>query len=273
MTASRVDNFQGSIKNYVIYLENKLGAYEERLAQYQYYGYFQNARLPSLTDIEPCQLPISQCDPRPISSAVTHPPAGSVASQPQGKPLQWDRELKKFLSKIPTPDSWEKRRQKLGLNSKEDFVHVLATLVGARIPGRTFQPTGISAVGFAGATAPSPSLKRAYIFAVSTSQLGQNTELLKKTLSFRHLLLASYCEVLVQTGEPADDVDQIMSVGLQRKSLERYRRGAVWVHRRIAELYSCGWGDRASELFLLCEIQTFLETPLMRTKKIQVVVN
>jgi hypothetical protein len=257
MAASRVGNYQGPIENYVSHLERKLKQYEELLDRY--YHYFQIAQSPSPTNLEPCQPPISQCDPRSISSAGTHPRVGSVASQLQKGPRQWEVELNKFLSEIPTRDSWEKRRQEVGLNSKDDFAYVLATLLGPKSPGKTLEP--------AGTTAPSPSIERAYHFAVSTSKLGQNSQLLMKTLLFRQLLLASYCEVLVKRGEPPCDVDKILSVGLQGKSLDRYRKGAVWVNRRISELYSCGWGDRGSELFLLCEIQTFLETPLMRTNK------
>ncbi|EXV04913.1 hypothetical protein X797_002598 [Metarhizium robertsii] len=250
MSPGRVDNHPGPIEDYVVYLEKKLEYYESLFASCSFnYHILQPA---SLTGVESCQLDDAlRFDPRMTSPPKKLTQVYPTAPQTAKGPSQWQVEMQKLLLEIPCTASWEHRRRDLGLNSAEDMVHVLVTLLGATIPGRTLEPVDKYISGFSSSSVYSPTLLPAYQFALSTCQFRKHSELMANIFLLREVILASYCEVLVKNGESQSDVDAIMSLCVKEKSLERYRRGAVWVNRRISELYSCGWKDRASELFLI----------------------
>ena len=70
---------------------------------------------------------------------------------------------------------------------------------------------------------------------------------------FAEIVAVSWCMVLLHIGHPESVVDPLMprSKRLTARSNRRLRTGVKMVHQIIVELSEAGWGDRASELFLL----------------------
>jgi hypothetical protein len=242
MDRTRLDNFAGSDEQYVDYLEIQVLNYRNPHYPLQ----ITPPHSPTL-ESQACQLEFSQFDPLTIPSTK--------------KPRQWEKEIDTYLADVPPITLWERRRQSLELVWNHDIGFVLATLLNGDIPNRTFAPQDTSPV-----ICSSPLLQRAHTFAISTNHMQKKSKLLTNICHFRGLLFGSLCAVLVKTGIRHEDVDPIMKVCLKERNFARYRSGAVWANRQMSALISCGWANRATELFLICKNFTFQSKNVLRVK-------
>ena len=238
MLNERLDDFSGSTEQYVVYLESQLRKSRDVIATLSN----QNPVSPPASPIlraQPDQLQVQQFDPSTIIPRTTVP--------------QWEKEINKLLDEVPTVALWLNKRQDLGLETVEVSIDVIAVLLGIRTLHKTSTTQERPSVDLFVLSPAAPLLQSAHSYALSAAELQTQNELATRLADYKQLILASYCAVLVHWDVPQRDVDVVMNVCFRGRNLERYQRGAVWVNRRISELFFHGWGHRASELFLLCK--------------------
>jgi hypothetical protein len=182
------------------------------------------------------------------TSLASNIPTQSQQQNSQPK-KQWERELGKFLVELPCPDTWDAVRQNLGLGPGISLSHVLNRLLCGG-SGNILESTTSDAIDV---SRHSALLQPAYRFASLTRQCRKEAHLAGALSCFREILLASYCYILKHVESDQAAAEVMKCAHLSETTVNRYYAGARWVNQQINTLYSRDWGDRATELFLICE--------------------
>jgi hypothetical protein len=168
----------------------------------------------------------------------------------------WHAEMDGVLDSIPDASSWMAQRKKeLGVYSSTQNHPILATVLAhSLIAHPAPEPT-------CSTSSRSPDtgtlLECAYAYGCATRNSQIKADSATKGVLFQELIFVSFCAVLESCGIPVDSIDQAMKscfFAKTEKSLERIRRGALWVNRCIVKLCQNKWGLRSTEIFLVGKI-------------------
>ena len=82
--------------------------------------------------------------------------------------------------------------------------------------------------------------------------------IMTKVQALQRFIFVCLCVVLQAEGVATDQVNSVMRMLISDtggKYLERVRKGVMWMNTLIDDLAGIGWGSRASELLMLCELR------------------
>jgi len=226
---TRIDNFQGSDSEYIIYLERKVT---------------------QLT--RPHSPPSSpQADVGDKLRFVPFEP-GTLATCGKTTPNRWQNEMDKMLGSFPGDGDWSSKRESTGLSTESKLLLAFDIITGISMP--SVKPTTVGSNLLAPA-----ELDTAFrlVGGYAKSVAAMNTEKVFTTqiVNFCNVIFVSQCCVLLHQGVEASRVDDLMKICISKsdpKNLGVLRRGAIWVNRMIRVLAGDGLGQRASEAFVLC---------------------
>jgi len=160
-----------------------------------------------------------------------------------------DKELDNFLKDVPPMRHWISKRQEASLESVRENRQATRILLGlgARDDDRVTQEANGSSL-----------LDLAEVYFKHCQKVKATGKWYTRMHHFTSLVAISWCQVLVKAQHPVHEVDSMMKRVLkneqhEERTLRRLRSGAVWVSKCITSLADAGWGDRATEIFLLCE--------------------
>ena len=259
----RINNFQGSIDEYIVYLESIVLQ--------------RNTPPPSPTrsDVRGEAIDGSVTDKLPYDAIkfIIHRPeakeddAEDCCSARPGKrkrvESRWEREMNEMTSRL-TPEDWASRRKSVGLSSQAGIIMGLDMLIQdiKPQPAQNTHEADLSAVTIYPANAV---LQLLNTFAVKTAALKIQETFTTQIFSFQVFVFVSLCCVALQNGVDPALVDQTMQICISKsstKNLARLRNGALWVNRVMFELAADGYDHLAYELFVLCELERPL-SPLL----------
>jgi hypothetical protein len=275
----RVDDFNGSVEEYIEYLENQV-----HIGRHQIHR-LQSVLGPPTPANSPVSTSVSQLLNLPDSTvgvtlgsnekcledqqksngeikwkewkfipAVTKEIAKEIS--PCQKP-HWLMELDAMLADIPYANLWKSKRTENQISGLAQNHSVLATLLGGALVLDHSAGSAVSINSSSPANTLSILHNRANAYGYATRNTQSKAQFTTTVSVFQELIFVSFCVVLEASGMPNDSVDSLMRwcfAANEQKSLERIRRGARWANRCIARLCEGGWGPRSAEIFLLCTI-------------------
>ncbi|PGG95598.1 hypothetical protein AJ80_09937 [Polytolypa hystricis UAMH7299] len=244
--------FDGDDAQYIKYLESQVVYYR--------YWYYQAPRQ-ALPHAGPSQFD----DPSPdqpnggnVSSTQSTQKEGlkiiSFKYNPKPSVPQWQNQLHGFLKSVPHFSKWEEWRKTNSFHTIKQNNIVIAALLEDSSPSvaldRLVTQSSISTINIA-----SPEwIERSHRYAHQTAALEKLGTITSKIASFRQIVVASICVVMLHLKVSTDVVNRIMRACVSDvsddESLRRYRRGAIWVNGCICRL-SATWGHRSTEIFFL----------------------
>lgn len=229
ITQQRIDNFQGTLPEYVTYLENKVK---------------QLTRVHSPPSPESDTVFI-QCD----SEIFARPTKKARKPKPR-----WQVEMDGMLCDIPKAKEWSSKRAAVGLSSWIEILDAFDIIIDGAM--RSAAPVAVesdrSIVRFEPADAFMRLLNR---YANAVAVLDIRKRFTKQIVHFCQLVFVSLCCVLVYNGMDTSLVDDVMKIWIgpsDPKNLDVLRRGGRWANRMISALAKKGLCYRASEAFVLC---------------------
>ncbi|OQE16706.1 hypothetical protein PENSTE_c023G07187 [Penicillium steckii] len=181
----------------------------------------------------------------------------------RASPPQWEKELRTFLSALPTVKTWEDGRKKAGISDPVDNQRALRLMLGyADAP--VLEPVKDDSSHPYMLDEEDPDLVlRGYDYAGFVLRCAKGLSFTESVVSFQSLIFVSYCVVMIRCGISKETTNHMMRRYIvcdnDDKTLEGYRSGIVWIHRCIAELLANGWGHKSWELFLLGMAPRFLQ--------------
>ena len=200
-----------------------------------------------------------QCIPYlPCLEPTSRPSKRSRAPRPR-----WQESADELLQRLPTTQEWSTKRKEMSLDSENELLQAYDMILSIAQPaeiGHFRKPAHSPTIVDHSSRSNHPcDLARTY--AQVTKHLEDRSKFTNQMLLFRQLVFVSFCVLLRHIGTPRDTVESIMQVCISNsngKYLEELQLGARWVNRMIAHMIRKGFGNRASEVFALCE---FLDQP------------
>ncbi len=220
----RIDNYEGTQAEYVAYLEEEV----RRLRR-------------------PAQLPTPPPErPSPEREWVSWNPQEGF-DEAKRAPLKWPDRVKPFFEAVPRDEEqWQSKRRALGLSNADEILNTFADLISC---------------GYEESADSSPTESESILvsFGRRVGTLIRRAERLHKLSHFCSLIFVAACCVALENGQPVQFVDEALREFFKAlrgtectagaKTLARYRRSALWIVKRMDELYP-SLGHRAFELFL-----------------------
>lgn len=215
----RIDNYGGTQTEYVAYLEEEV----RRLRR-------------------PAQLPT----PPPEREWLSWNPQQGF-DEAERAPLKWPDRVKPFFEAVPRDEEqWQSKRRALGLSNADEILNTYADLTSCgneESADSSLTESESTLVGF----------------GRRVGTLIRRAERLHKLSHFCSLIFVAACCVALENGQPVQFVDEALREFFKAmrgtectagaKTLARYRRSALWIVKRMDELYP-SLGHRAFELFL-----------------------
>lgn len=169
------------------------------------------------------------------------------------KSSKWSRQLRKFMESLPTNANWLEAQIRAGIDTPSLNQNALTLMLGHA--GVAIFHEGYQ-IASPSPTATRPDLvARGCQYGQFVSRCGRDRDFATRVAAFQDLVFCSYCVVMIGVGVPRkitnDTMREYTGDDKEDHTLERYRRGAVWVNRCMAGLLRNGWGHRSWELFLL----------------------
>ena len=163
---------------------------------------------------------------------------------------KWQKTAAQVVDGVPSADDWDLRRKEVNLFTVEENYLAIAAISGGIQPSVSQCPMPIEP-----GLGPI-DLARAYATMTKTS--ASSAAFTCRLHFFHELVFVSLCAVLEASGYPVEDINETMRnyvSDTEAINLKRLRRGALWANSAICRLAEAGWGDRATELFLLCQFK------------------
>ncbi|KAH7330019.1 hypothetical protein BKA65DRAFT_48318 [Rhexocercosporidium sp. MPI-PUGE-AT-0058] len=179
-------------------------------------------------------------------TVISFIPQPSESKQARKVP-QWLKTAVQVIKDVPSADDWDVKRREANLFTVDENYHAIAAISGGVLPSRSqyHLPTEPDLGPI--------DLARAYARITKLSE--GNAAFTCRLHSFHELVFVSLCAVLEASGYPVDEINETMRIYVSHTediNLKRLRHGALWANSAICRLAEAGWGDRATELFLLC---------------------
>ena len=172
--------------------------------------------------------------------------------------VQWERDLKKFLSSISRAGKWDDAREAAGFATIDKNKLAIQLLLGR--PTSSFSNLEL----YDGEAKPLQPLDDAEMimrgchygrFVARCEDDGKFTVRIAK---YQQLVFVCYCTVLLFVGNSKDTINWMMRQFISDsddKNLEKYRSGCLWVNKCIVELLKHRWGHKSWEIFILCALR------------------
>lgn len=250
----RIDDYPGSIEEYVKYLEDTLIDLRSRFpavarpastleadGRIQDQGHDQAQASPNK---RPRQLEIVQWEP----ASVDHRPAKARTSNN----APWRRLAQTLVQETPFANNWASTLRDNGVHEMMSTGQAVTVLLGPEHEINTsptqdrLPPIDDEQGAFA----------RVRAYARAAAQKGLDASAALMLANFQKFLVFCLCSVMRETGVPENDVNGIMRICLGNVTKDycrRVLRAAVYLNQLVDALYMEGWGLRASELLLLCK--------------------
>ncbi|CZT13939.1 uncharacterized protein RAG0_17549 [Rhynchosporium agropyri] len=229
-----------TLLEYIQQLENKLEYLEQHHQQCSIHKQSLPLRLGNESEISSTELNGTGL------SIISFIPEPAESRQAQQVP-KWQKTAAQVVDDIPSADDWDVRRKEVNLFTVEENYFAIAAISGGIRPSRSLCPMptepGLGPI----------DLARAYARMTKTSE--GNAAFTCRLHYFHELVFVSLCAVLEASGYPPEEINETMRIYVSDTediNLKRLRRGALWANSAIRRLAEAGWGDRATELFLLC---------------------
>lgn len=237
----RIDNFQGTVDDYIAYLETKV----KKLS---------GCRSPPFSPSDVRDDEIHNSDSvasTPQLKFIPHDSNAPPAKRQRKSKPRWQIEMDNMLCNIPSATDWPSKRSIVGLSSLTGVTNAFDMIIGGITPSTkpiTTDPD-CSLVQF-------QSLQLLNSYATTIAALEIEKTFTTQIFHFCKLVFVSLCEVLVYYGVKIKLVDDVMKICISQSdpgNLVVLRRGARWVNRMISALVTKGLGHLASETFVLCK--------------------
>lgn len=257
-STNRLFPFKGSDAEYIKYLESML-------LEVRYPG--NSSSRPSCHQI--ALTPSSGQSNFINLSKETFPQKSSQGklSKPPQKVAQWELELQRFLSSVPSAQNWNDARAITGFATEDRNKLAIQIMLGrpaSSVPSFNFQdPDAPSLLPMD----EEDLITRGCDYGRFVVRSVDDGKFAVRVAKYQRLIFVCYCTVLIYVGNSKETVNWMMRRFISDtddKNLERHRSGCLWVNRCIAGLLEQRWGYKSWELFVLCEyprIQDYLSGP------------
>ena len=252
MTTSRLDDFAGSDRDYISYLEQLVTTLKTQLS-------VPDSRSESIANSTAHELPRSLPQLRSgvdsnednIQIIQYVPDPFDRKRRRSGDPA-WLQNAKALIKDTPKAENWSRALKQKGLHevmaSGKALTYLLDTSVQA----------DISAVsGEISQAETSDVLNYVRHYAQATTIRTMTASVVLVLANFQRFLVLSACAVLLEEDYPAVEIWDIARICIGDDVTDDYCsrvvRSAKYVNELIDNLYLRGWGYRSSELLLLCK--------------------
>ena len=228
---SRIDDFPGSEHEYVQFLEQALISLRAH----------HRSCVTSCTAGSENTLNIIQWTP--------------VAKRPRTDSPTWKEDARTLVKSTPKANQWWQAIRANGIYEPLSNGNAAAYVLDSQC---SLVQSATATALFAKATAAERSGLLARVAAYAHTAIRRETTATAAIMlaNFQKLLVLSSCAVLNQTGSPKEDVFDIVKICIGPVG-DRYcrqtLRTAVYLNQLVDMLSSHGWGERASDLLLICE--------------------
>lgn len=250
----RIDEFSGSIEEYVRYLEDALLDLRSRFPtvttsssaveadkSIQDQSKHQARENPNK---RPLELSFVQWEP---TSDEQRPAKTRISNN-----APWRRLAQTLIQETPFANKWASTLRDNGVHDMMRTGKAVTILLGPEqevdaSPARVRLPPVEDEQRFFG---------RVREYAHAAAQNGLNASAALMLANFQKFLVFCLCSVMRESGVTESDVNDIMRICLGRVTddyCRRVLRAAVYLNKLVDALYMDGWGLRASELLLLCK--------------------
>ncbi|CAG8980093.1 hypothetical protein HYALB_00012559 [Hymenoscyphus albidus] len=246
-TEQRIDNFQGTLSEYVVYLETKV---KQLTTVYS---------PPSSPQSDVCDEGIDNSDAGPSTRRIEFIPyepdtlPQSAKRRRKSKP-RWQKEMDNMLRDIPSAEDWSSKRRAVGLSSLPEILVAFDAIIKNVIP--SIEPTSTESDCVPARFGPADAalqITNSYANGVAAMEIGRNFT--TNIVNFCTLVFVSLCHVLVYHGIEKRRIDIVMQACVSQsdpKNLDVLRRGSGWVNRMISTLVAGGLRHLGTEIFVLC---------------------
>ena len=170
---------------------------------------------------------------------------------------RWMQEADILLEEVPEAAKWVDKWKKCGVSSACHNQNVICTMLGTppTPDSRTDVTSSASSIlDSHGRNAQETLITSVSKYAEVVRSSDAAARLFTHIAAFQELVFVSSCVILLDRGIDMRVVDDIMRICISNstsKTLKRLRAGARWLDKVINELQRRGWGQRASEIFML----------------------
>ncbi|KAI2791698.1 hypothetical protein POX_c04567 [Penicillium oxalicum] len=175
-------------------------------------------------------------------------------SKPSQKVPQWELELRRFLSSVPSARNWTKARETTGFATVDRNRLAIQILLGrpaSSVPSFSFQDSDTPLLL---PTDEEDLINRGCEYGRFVVRSVDDGKFAVRVSKYQQLIFVCYCTVLIHVGNSKETVNWMMRRFISDtddKNLERHRSGCLWVNRCIAGLLEQRWGYKSWELFIL----------------------
>lgn len=264
----RIDDFSGSLEEYIEYLEVALLDLRKRLT---------TVTVPTGT-VEGDGRPQDQCQVTNISEDLEDRNHNQTSTIPHKRPHQleivqwepgnenprhkkarlplnapWRRLAQTLVQETPFANDWAGTLRVNGVHDMMSTGKAVTILLGPEYEPNapTIQDRPHAIVDEQGA------FGRVREYARAATQKGLDAAAALMLANFQKFLVFCLCNVMRDSGIPLGDVYGIVRICLGNVTDDyccRVLRAAVYLNQLVDALYMDGWGLRASELLLLCKL-------------------
>ncbi|MCJ1449187.1 MAG: hypothetical protein MMC23_009706 [Stictis urceolatum] len=162
----------------------------------------------------------------------------------QSSKKAWERDIEEVTDSLPPPSMWN-------VPASAELIKAVVMHPPEEVRGEGHESQGSHEVLLLA------TRRFSHTMALCKVDLDPRTgDMMERRIaSFRELVFASVCIVLLDCRVAEEDVNSIMRTALASSSgdrnIRRMRNGAQWVHRAIRTLIMNGWGAKASEAIFM----------------------
>ncbi|KAL9124715.1 MAG: hypothetical protein Q9217_005981 [Psora testacea] len=167
---------------------------------------------------------------------------------------RWKQEADKLLDGIPEAKAWVEKWKKHGLSSEHDIRSAVGDVLGTpqmSDPRSDAMNSASTVLDSHGRNIRKNLLAHVSNHAETVKHSVAAARMATHIAAFQELVFVSLCVILQQQGTDTSVVDDIMRVCITDSSPKHLGRLRRAVNRVINELQQGGWGQRASEIFIL----------------------
>lgn len=237
MAPARAFAFNGTDSQYIQFLERLLLQNPDTLPTLS-----SPRRTESRDPLTPSPSPSHEVE----FTFVQEDPSQTISTE-----AQWVGKMKRLIEKTPPASEWWEQLVRRGIDSVETNHTIITCLLHGSGP--------VSSMDMS--TKDTYSSFRMTILLQRVSHyaaiIRQCSSLVARIQCLQKFVFVCLCIVLEFEGVAKGDVHQLMILVITAGSpdyLDRTLKGVKWMNMLIDELTTCGWGNRASELLMICRL-------------------
>ena len=259
----RIDGFTGTQKQYVAYLERQVIRYRHEKSV------IETSSPPVRTALQAQDSVSAQETEHPshrrrdhLSTKQNASPEFVFWSPDQKRSPQnaaWIKLAKGLVKDTPSAKEWVDKTRELGISSD---ARAIVFLISNDFEAQTYMETKGNAISSPPITEWT-AIESLQIHAQATVQRQDRARLTLRFTRFSHFLILSASFVLLHHGAPRQEVITVVKICMGKNVSEKYAmdilRVVRFLNRTIDTLDAHGWGNRASQLLLICRCSCCLD--------------